>query len=123
MSGDPAFTFQLNILIMTLLLRSEKGRLRMPGRKRLIIGLIIIALILFFIVENSATATVYFFWSEISVPLWVVVVVPFLIGMLAGGLFVWGEQRKEVRNQQLHGSPALSALANVAKKRRTKWWW
>jgi uncharacterized integral membrane protein len=104
-------------------LLNGKGMLRMPGRKRLIIGLLIIALILFFIVENSTTATVYFFWSELSIPLWVVVVVPFLIGMLAGGLFVWGEQRKEVRNQQLHGSPALSALADVGKKRRTKWWW
>jgi len=95
----------------------------MPGRKPLIIGVLLIALILFFIVENSTTVTVYFVVSEMSMPLWVVVVVPFLLGMLAGGLFVWREQRKEIRNQQLHGSPALSALAGVAKKRQTKWWW
>ena len=95
----------------------------MPGRKRLIIGVLLVALILFFIVENSKTVTVYFVLTEMSVPLWVVVVVPFLFGMLAGGLFVWREQRKEIRNQQLHGSPALSALAGVAKKRQTKWWW
>jgi uncharacterized integral membrane protein len=95
----------------------------MPGRKRLIIGLLLVALVLFFIVENSTTVTVNFLWSELSIPLWVVGVVPFLIGMLAGGLFAWREQRKEVRNRQLHGSPALSALAGVAKKRQAKWWW
>jgi uncharacterized integral membrane protein len=96
----------------------------MPGRKRLIIGLLLVALILFFIVENSTTVTVYFWrFFELTIPLWVVVGVPFLMGMLAGGLFVWREQRKEIRNQQLHGSPALSALAGVAKKRQTKWWW
>jgi len=97
--------------------------LRMPGRKQLIIGVLLVALILFFIMVNSTTVTVYFLWSELSIPLWVVVIVPFLIGMLAGGLFVWREQRKESRNQQLHGAPALSALAGVAKKRQTKWWW
>jgi uncharacterized integral membrane protein len=108
---------------MALTLPQRKGRLRMPGRKRLIIGLLLVALVLFFIVENSTTVTVYFLWSELAIPLWGVVLVPFLIGMLAGGLFAWREQRKEVRNQQLHGSPALSALAGVAKKRQAKWWW
>jgi uncharacterized integral membrane protein len=96
----------------------------MPGRTRLILGVIIVALLLFFIMENSMTVTVSF-WpiTEVSIPLWVVAGVPFLMGMLAGGLFVWREQRKAVRQHQLHGSPALSVLADVAKKRQTKWWW
>ncbi|NOT55750.1 MAG: LapA family protein [Deltaproteobacteria bacterium] len=97
----------------------------MPGRTRLILGVIIVALLLFFIMENSTTATVSF-WpiTEVSIPLWVVAGVPFLMGMLAGGLFVWREQRKAIRQHQLHGSPALSALADVAaKKRQSKWWW
>jgi uncharacterized integral membrane protein len=96
----------------------------MPGRRRLFIGVLIVGFILFFIVENSTAVTVYF-WRvfELTLPLWVVVGVPFLMGMLAGGLFVWREQRKDIRNQQLHGSSALSGLAGVAKKRQTKWWW
>ncbi len=96
----------------------------MPGRTRLILGVIIVALLLFFIMENSTTATVSF-WpvTEVSIPLWVVAGVPFLMGMLAGGLFVWREQRKAIRQHQLHGSPALAVLADVAKKRQTKWWW
>ena len=95
----------------------------MPGRKRLIIGLFIVGLVVLFLMQNSGITTLYFGWWSIDVPAAVVVAVPFLAGMLAGGLFVWREQRKEVRNQQLHGSPALSALANVAQKRQTKWWW
>lgn len=96
----------------------------MPGRTRLIIGVGIVALLLFFIVENSTTVMVSF-WGVFApeIPLWLVVGVPFLLGMLAGGLFVWREQRKAVRQHQLHGSPALSVLADVAKKRQTKWWW
>jgi uncharacterized integral membrane protein len=98
--------------------------LLMPGRNRLILGLVIVGLILFFIMENSTTVTVYFWgFFELNLPLWVVVGVPFLMGMMAGGLFVWREERKAVRQHQLHGSPALSVLADVAKKRQTKWWW
>jgi uncharacterized integral membrane protein len=95
----------------------------MPGRKRMFIGVVIVAMIVIFIVQNSGTTNLYLFWWVMDIPVAVVVAVPFLGGMLAGGLFAWREQRKEIRNQQLHGSPALAALAGTAKKRQTKWWW
>lgn len=95
----------------------------MPGRKRLILGLLVVGLLVLFIVQNSEPVTLNFLMWEMSMPVAVVVAIPFLSGMLAGGLFAWREQRKEVRNHQLHGSPTLAALATTSKKRQNKWWW
>jgi uncharacterized integral membrane protein len=94
----------------------------MPGRARLIIGLLFVGLVVLFIVQNSEPATLSFLMWKMSMPVAVVVAIPFLCGMLAGGLFAWREQRKEIRNHQLHGSPTLAALATT-KKKQTKWWW
>lgn len=95
----------------------------MPGRKRMFVGVLIVAMIVIFIVQNSEPVTLNFLLWELSLPVAVAVAIPFLGGMLAGGLFAWREQRKEIRNQQLHGSPALAALATTNKKRQSKWWW
>ena len=95
----------------------------MPGRIRFIVGLLLVGLFVLFIVQNSEPVTLTFLMWAMSLPVAVVVAIPFLCGMLAGGLFVWREQRKEVRNHQLHGSPALAALATTNKKKQNKWWW
>jgi uncharacterized integral membrane protein len=95
----------------------------MPGRIRLIFGLLVVGLLVLFIVQNSEPVMLNFLVWEMSVPVAVVVAIPFLSGMLAGGLFAWREQRKEIREHQLHGSPTLSALATTNKKKRNKWWW
>jgi uncharacterized integral membrane protein len=87
------------------------------------IGVLIVAMIVIFIVQNSEPVTLKLLLWDLSVPVAVVAAIPFLGGMLAGGLFAWREQRKEIRNQQLHGSPALAALTTANKKRQSKWWW
>jgi uncharacterized integral membrane protein len=87
------------------------------------IGVLIVTLVVIFIVQNTEPVTLNFLMWHLSAPTAVVVAIPFLGGMIAGGLFAWREQRKEIRNQQLHGSPALAALATANKKRQSKWWW
>lgn len=52
---------------------------------RMIVALIILLIAIVFMVQNTASATVNVLWMHPSMPLWLLMVIMFILGMLLGG--------------------------------------
>lgn len=70
----------------------EKGRSK--ATLLLVIWAVVAALIILFVVTNSQSVPLSLAFWDVSMPLWLLVVVPFLLGVLIGWLSRWWTARK-----------------------------
>jgi uncharacterized integral membrane protein len=71
-----------------------------PATKRrvtakLIIGLILIALALIFIFQNTSSREVHFLFWSFSAPTWIWLVIVLVIGVVIGSMFPWFRPKKK----------------------------
>ena len=95
---------------------------------RTIIALLLSLLALTLALQNTDSVDLHFLVWDFPMKVGFAVGVPFILGVFAGLLLSWRQQRRVQKAQQIPepGSPAaLLARANVAagKKKAASWWW
>ncbi|MBW3573751.1 MAG: DUF1049 domain-containing protein [Actinobacteria bacterium] len=59
---------------------------RLPFSARQLAGVVFLLIAVVFILQNRSSTTIRFLGPEVTTPLWVALLLSFILGLLAGGL-------------------------------------
>ena len=68
---------------------------RRPVHWRLVLGVVVLAAALVLIFQNADEYTVHLFWATVTMPLWVLLAITFVLGLVVGWMLKTRRARRK----------------------------